>query len=210
MCADYGQEPTARGALLGKDSGGEYYCFFPMPHHRRVQLKLVNRTILSLKLSASVLHDGHIKPDADLRRFRATWHVGMPMGPDHRDYSGVACRLLNLDGWNNNELLYAHGAGHFVGCSFNIDLRDAPTDRAAGEGDEMFFIDDDPRLTMYGTGTEDYLNDAWGIRGYTGALSGSSIIGEWNVGPQIVGYRFHLPDPIGFSRTGRFTLEHGT
>ncbi len=210
MFADFAQEPVARGLLIGKDLAGEYYCFFPMPHHDRAVLKIVNRTVLPLKLSAALLHEPNEKLDRDLRRFRATWHIGMPFGPDHRDYSGVACRLLNLDGWNNVELLYAHGAGHFVGCAFDIDLRDAPTDRAAGEGDEMFFIDDDPRLTMYGTGTEDYLNDAWGIRGYSGPLSGSAIVGEWNIGPQIIGYRLHLPDPVGFARKGRFTLEHGT
>ena len=34
------------------------------------------------------------------------------------------------------------GAGHFVGCGFSLEMRDSPTDRAAGEADEMFFIED--------------------------------------------------------------------
>jgi Protein of unknown function (DUF2961) len=210
LCADYAQTPVPRTLLIGKDSNGDYYCFFPMPHHDRVHLKLVNKTVLTLKLSAAVLHEPHSSLDRDLRRFRATWHIGMPLGPDHRDYGGVACRLLNLDGANNVELLYAHGAGHYVGASFNVDLRESPTDRAGGEGDEMFFIDDDPQLTMYGTGTEDYVNDAWGVHGYCGPLSGDAILGETYTGPQIIGYRLHVPDPVGFVRKGRFTLEHGT
>ena len=74
----------------------------------------------------------------------------------------------------------------------------------------MFFIDDDPRLTMYGTGAEDYLNDAWGVRGYAGYLSGTATIGEWGNGLQMCGYRLHVPDPIPFTRSGRFTIEHGT
>src|SRR5262249_22874497 len=122
----------------------------------------------------------------------------------------VACRLLNLDGRDNYELLNVRGAGHFVGCGFHIDLREAPTDRAAGEGDEMFFVDDDPRLTLYGTGTEDYINDAWGVRGYEGPLSGDAIAGTWGTDPQLFGYRLHVPDPVPFVRKGRFTLEHGT
>lgn len=210
MFLDYGQDPKPGSLFCGTDSGGEYYCFFPMPHHLRAKIRLVNRTVLKLKVSAKVLHEPAIEIDRDLLRFRATWHIETPFGPEHRDYDGLACRLLNLDGFNNVEFLYAFGAGHFVGCGFLMDTRETPTDRALCEGDEMFFIDDDPRLTMYGTGAEDYLNDAWGVRGYAGYLSGTATIGEWGVNLQMCGYRLHVPDPIPFTRSGRFTIEHGT
>ncbi|MFI5385027.1 MAG: DUF2961 domain-containing protein [Fimbriimonadales bacterium] len=208
MSLDYGQTVKPRSLFVGTDAEGDY-CFFPMPHYNKAQIKLVNRSILPVTVSAAVLHEpGPIEPD--LLRFRATWHIETPFGPDHRDYEGLACRLLNLDGVYNVELLNVFGAGHFVGCGFVIDLRDAPTDRAAGEGDEIFFVDDDWRLTMNGTGTEDYLNDAWGIRGYVGPLSGDAVGGDWGKDPQIYGYRLHVPDPVPFTRRGRFTLEHGT
>ena len=210
MFLDYGQEPAPGSLFCGADSQGEYYCFFPMPHHLRAKIRLVNRSVLGLTVTAQVLHEPAHEIERDLLRFRATWHIETPFGPDHRDYDGLACRLLNLDGFNNVEFLYAFGAGHFVGCSFVMDVRDAPTDRALCEGDEMFFVDDDPRLTMYGTGAEDYLNDAWGVRGYAGYLSGTATMGEWGNGLQMCGYRLHVPDPIPFTRTGRFTIEHGT
>lgn len=208
LCLDYGQDPAARSLFVGSDSEG-YYCFFAMPYYQGAHLRLVNKSILPAKVEVSVLHE-ESAPEPDLLRFRATWHVETPFGPDHRDYEGLACRLLNLDGFNNVEMLNVWGAGHFVGCGFEIDLREAPTDRAAGEGDEIFFIDDDPRLTMNGTGTEDYLNDAWGIRGYVGPLSGDAVGGEFGRDPRIFGYRLHVPDPVPFTRHGRFTLEHGT
>lgn len=210
MFLDYGQSSAPGSLFCGTDPDGAYYCFFPMPHHHRAQLRLVNRSVLPVKVSAQVLHETAEEIDHDLLRFRATWHVETPFGPDHRDYDGLACRLLNLDGINNVEFLYAFGAGHFAGCSFVMDVRDAPTDRALCEGDEMFFIDDDPRLTMYGTGAEDYLNDAWGVRGYAGSLSGTATMGEWGNGLQMCGYRLHVPDPVPFTRSGRFTIEHGT
>jgi len=210
MFLDYGQGRKPGSLLCGTDADGEYYCFFPMPHHLNAKLELVNRTVLNLYLSGQVLHEAADEIDRDLLRFRATWHIETPFGPDHRDYDGLACRLLNLDGFNNVEFLYAFGAGHFVGCSFVMDVRDAPTDRALCEGDEMFFVDDDPRLTMYGTGAEDYLNDAWGVRGYAGYLSGTTTMGEWGDGLQMCGYRLHVPDPVPFTRSGRFTIEHGT
>lgn len=208
MFLDYGQHPRPRSLLLGTDEAG-YYCFFPMPFRSRAKIALANRSILPVSYEAEILSDS--KPPArDAFRFRATWHSVTPFGPDHRDYEGLACRLLNLDGLNNVELLSVDGGGHFVGCGFNVDLRDAPTDRAACEGDEMFFIDDDARHTHNGTGLEDYLNDAWGMRGYMGPLSGDAVIGEWGDGPQLCGYRLHVSDPIPFTRSGRFTLEHGT
>ncbi len=208
---DFGQRPAPRSLFVGTDKEGAYYLFFPMPYVHSARLRLANRSLLPLEgIRVSLLRERMSDPPADLRRFRATWHIETPFGPDHRDYGGVACRLLNLDGRDNYEMLNARGAGHFVGCGFHIDLRYAPTDRAACEGDEMFFVDDDPRLTLYGTVTEDYLNDAWGLRGYGGPLSGDAIQGSWGVDPQLFGYRLHISDCIPFVRKGRFTLEHGT
>jgi hypothetical protein len=210
MFLDYGHEIPPRSLLVGTDAEGMYYCFYPMPYYQRARVRLVNKSVLPVSARVQVLTEDTVEDG--LNRFRATWHIEMPFGPDHRDYEGVACRILNLDGRDNYEMLNARGSGHFVGCGFHVDLRDAPTDRAAGEGDEMFFVDDDPRYTLYGTGTEDYVNDAWGIRGYVGPMSGSGIAGAWgaDVGPQIFGYRLHLADPVPFLRKGRFTLEHGT
>ena len=211
LCLDYGQDRKPRSLFVGTDAEGAFYCFFPMPFAHRAVLRLVNRSIVPIDgIRVQLLLETETEIPPDLFRFRATWHAETPFGPDHRDYGGVACRLLNLDGRDNYELLNVRGGGHFVGCGFHIDLRDAPTDRAAGEGDEMFFVDEDPALTLYGTGTEDYVNDAWGIRGYDGPLSGSAIAGAWGVDPQIFGYRIHAPDPVPFVRKGRFTLEHGT
>ncbi|HLK60703.1 MAG TPA: glycoside hydrolase family 172 protein [Chthonomonadaceae bacterium] len=208
---DFGQRPAPRSLFAGTDAEGAYYLFFPMPYARSASVRLVNRSLLPIEgIRISVLREPLSELPPDLLRFRATWHVETPFGPDHRDYGGVACRILNLDGRDNYELLNVRAAGHFVGCGFHVDLRDAPTDRAAGEGDEMFFVDDDPRLTLYGTGTEDYVNDAWGIRGYGGPLSGSALDGTWGVDPQFFGYRLHVPDCVPFVRKGRFTLEHGT
>lgn len=208
---DYGHARKARSFLLGDRGDGVWYCRFAMPHTQRATFQLVNRSIVPTgPIVIGIAHEAWDAPRPELFRFRATWHEETPFGPDHRDYGGAACRILNLDGRDNYEFLNVRGAGRFVGCGFHVDLRDAPTDRAAGEGDEMFFIDDDPSLTLYGTGAEDYVNDAWGIRGYSGPLSGDDLEGEWGRDPRFFGYRLHLSDSAPFYRKGRFTLEHGT
>jgi hypothetical protein len=211
LCLDFGQSPAPRALLAGTDAEGAYYLRFPMPFSERARVRLVNWSLFDLEgIEVSVLTESLEAVGRDFARFRAVWHIETPFGPDHRDYGGVACRILNLDGRDNYELLNVRGAGHFVGSAFHIDLSDAPTDRAAVEGDEMFFLDDDPRLTHYGTGTEDYLNDAWGVRGYQGPVSGTGMTGSWGKDIQVFGHRLHLSDPIPFVRRGRFTLEHGT
>ncbi len=207
---DFGQRPAPRSLVIGTDASNAYYSLFSMPYHESASLRILNRSMLDVEGIRVDVIDAGGSPAPDLMRFRATWHVETPFGPDHRDYGGVACRLLNLDGRDNYEILNVRAAGTFVGCGFHADMRDSPTDRACCEGDEMFFIDDDPRLTHYGTGAEDYLNDAWGLRGYGGPISGDVLAGEWGVDPQLYGFRLHLSDAIAFARKGRFTLEHGT
>jgi|GEM_PF-1527768 len=205
---NFGQDPSPRSALLGSDDDGRY-CFLPMPFQTRTRLCVRNEWIVSVGVDYQLLIEDLPEPNYDLLRFRATWHHETPFGPDHRDYNGLACRLLNLSGHENMELLYVHGAGHFVGCGFSYDLTNSPTDRAAGEGDEMFFIDDDPELTHYGTGLEDYTNDAWGMSGFTSPFAGDAK-GEGFSDAHLYGYRLHIADPIPFVRKGRFTFEHGT
>jgi hypothetical protein len=62
------------------------------------------------------------------------------------------------------------------------------------------------------TGTEDYFNAAWGFpsgayagpyHGITLAASIQEHFGTWSL------YRFHIEDPVRFTRSLRFTIEHG-
>ena len=58
---------------------------------------------------------------------------------------------------------------------------------------------------MWGTGNEDYVNDAWGFHPVITPLSGGK-----QMPGSFVGYRFHISDCIPFSRKIAFTLEHGS
>src|SRR5947209_17398244 len=122
-----------RTLFSGADDLG-YYLFFPMPYRERARISIRNRSVLPIELKTWVDNRPPDRLPDNHRRFRATWHTETPFGPDHRDYCGVACRILNLDGRDNYEFLNVRAGGHFVGCGFHADLREAPTDRAAGEG----------------------------------------------------------------------------
>jgi hypothetical protein len=89
------------------------------------------------------------------------------------------------------------GRGHFAGL-----VMDRPGHM---EGDDRFYIDDEPEPSIHGTGTEDFFNFAWGLS-HTGSLALHGIVPE-ATGP--VGYRFHLPAGVPFDKRLRITWEHG-
>jgi hypothetical protein len=113
----------------------------------------------------------------------------------------------------NHKILHAKGKGQYVGCHLNIDNKArAMLLNWPGEGDDMIFIDDDVgrEPTLFGTGTEDYVNTAYGPRKeYNAPYHG--IIKEG--GPFWIGkityYRYHIPDPIPFEKEILVTIERG-
>jgi len=61
---------------------------------------------------------------------------------------------------------------------------------------------------LHGTGSEDYLNQAWGMQDNAFLFNGSSIH-EQNTGGYQTSYVFHLTNPVRFRRSIRATIEHG-
>ena len=81
-----------------------------------------------------------------------------------------------------------------------------------GEGDDMIWIDGDMggEPTLYGTGTEDYVNTAFSPREkfsapYHGVIKG----GRRNWVGKITYYRYHVQDPIPFQKEIKVSIEHG-
>lgn len=204
---DFGQGIDNLHSLLAGFWKDSYYCYFPMPFRNRATLSLENRGLLSIKdIKFKVRYACQNNIADNLGYFKAFYHHESPFGHNHLDYWGIVMNIPNLDGVDNYKILQTRGHGHFVGCAFKVDLSDCPTSRSGGEADEMFFIDNNPKLTHYGTGNEDFVNDAWGFHPADKALSGGSPIktrGFW-------GYRLFIADCIPYQKEARFTLEHGT
>jgi hypothetical protein len=80
-----------------------------------------------------------------------------------------------------------------------------------GEGDDMFFIDGEPwPPRLHGTGTEDYVNMAWcPTQVYCAPYHGLILGGGDNWKGKITYYRYHIQDPVHFTRSIRATIEHG-
>lgn len=104
-------------------------------------------------------------------------------------------------------LPHLSGRGRFLGTNIGvITNRDEYFNTWWGEGEVKIYLDGDSDLpTLAGTGTEDYVGTAWGQGEYAHLYQGSPIADEgrglWAF------YRYHLPDPVYFTRDVRVTMQ---
>jgi hypothetical protein len=97
------------------------------------------------------------------------------------------------------------GRGHYVGTIQSVHAMSAGW---YGEGDDFFFIDGEAEPSLRGTGTEDYFCDAWGFREQDGPFYGTPLWEGMNAGDRGTAYRFHITDPVVFTKSLRVEIEH--
>ncbi len=109
--------------------------------------------------------------------------------------------------WKNNYvILETKGRGHYLGCNLSVTNFQGTW---WGEGDDMIWVDGykwPPDL--HGTGSEDYLNQAWGMQPNAFLRNGSSIHESHTNGYQ-TSYVHHLENPVRFQQAIKVTIEHG-
>jgi hypothetical protein len=103
------------------------------------------------------------------------------------------------------EVLSVQGRGHYVGTVLSV-IQNEPG--WFGEGDERIYVDGERAPRIEGTGTEDYFNDAWSLRVAEGPYAGVPVAEGTDLGARMTAYRWHVADPIPFTRSLRFDLEH--
>ena len=125
--------------------------------------------------------------------------------------------LLFHAGWRPREIVRTRpfrdwhvagieGEGHLVGTLLNVEN---PPDAAWwGEGDEKIYVDGETFPGLFGTGTEDYFGYAWSTpERFEHAYHAQTATAGTGFGGLYSMNRFHVLDPIPFSRALRFDLE---
>jgi hypothetical protein len=97
------------------------------------------------------------------------------------------------------------GTGQYVGTVCSVLQSEVGW---FGEGDDMFYVDGEKTPRIEGTGTEDYFNDAWGLRVTDGPWTGTPVSEGEGVGARLAGYRWHVPDPVPFTKSIKVQIEH--
>ena len=105
----------------------------------------------------------------------------------------------------NYEFLSIRGTGHYMGTVLSVIQTEVGW---FGEGDDLFYVDGAKHPQIYGTGSEDYFNEGWGLRDFSGPWNGSPVAEGELTGARLSAYRWHVPDPIPFTKSLWAGIEH--
>jgi hypothetical protein len=188
--------------------------FFVMPYQKHARITVTNDGLDKVdSFYFNIDYRSCSKPlPADTLYFHAQYRQATPAHGWTNDWTSNGDPKVNdrpnLSGEDNYVWLEARGQGHYVGVTMSI-LQNQ--DGWWGEGDDMFFVDGEPRPSINGTGSEDYFQGAWGFGSHSFGydLYGAPVKGSELAGSRTSVYRFHLDSPIPFTRSLRATIEHG-
>jgi hypothetical protein len=164
-------------------------CYWPMPFRKSARITVSNESDKKcLAFFYYIDWQKHASLSPDTAYFHAMYR---------QEYPCVMGR--------NYLLADIVGRGHYVGTIQNV----CHTGNGwYGEGDDFFFIDGEQEPSLRGTGTEDYFCDAWGFREQDGPFYGTPLWEGGKAGARGTAYRFHIPDPIVFTKSLRAEIEH--
>ncbi len=221
------------------DQGCALNAYVPMPFRERVLVELVNESDEPHRQYFHIdFERGPVAAEAGY--FHAEFRRENPFGGWGPDISvnSPEANIANKErlAWDNNYvILDTKGRGHYLGCNLSVANFQGGW---WGEGDDMIWVDGykwPPDL--HGTGSEDYLNQAWGMQDNAFLRNGSSIFEHtpsWEGSPSRspaegslhargapsrspaegscgyqTSYVHHLENPVRFQREIKVTIEHG-
>lgn len=171
-------------------------CYWPMPFKKHAVITVTNegtQAVGAFYYNFDYRLDN--KPQRDVRYFHTQYRNYFP--------APVGKPLTITE---------VKGAGHYVGTVVTVL---ANSDGWWGEGDDNFYVDGDAKPAISGTGSEDYFCGAWdfgrvfqtpyfGVTFYDNPDKGGEKRGIQNTV-----YRWHIEDPVPFTKSLLFTMEHG-
>jgi len=187
----HGFERGVKSLMIRDSSDGRARnSYWPMPFQKSCRVTITNegrRRVANLYYHV----DWEKLPSlpANTPYFHARYRQALPAPADGKPY----------------EFLKVAGKGHYVGTVLSVVQAEAGW---FGEGDDFFWVDGEKYPSIEGTGSEDYFNDAWGLHVDDGPYYGVTVADGTGLGSRMTAYRWHLVDPIPFSKSLKFEIEH--
>lgn len=164
-------------------------CFWEMPFRKHAKVTVTNDSN-AYRTDSFYYYLDWRKYDAlpdDIAYFHAQYRQQAPAEP------------------GNYTILDTKGRGHYVGTVYSVLQTEIGW---FGEGDDFFFVDGEEVPSLRGTGTEDYFGDAWGFRTFETPYFGVPVWEGYYAGDRVSAYRWHIKDPIPFTKSLKVTIEH--
>ncbi|MBM3495069.1 MAG: DUF2961 domain-containing protein, partial [Armatimonadetes bacterium] len=185
-------DPAIRSLLVGTDDDTSY-CYLPMPFDRSARVELVSerRSGAPIPVEAEVIWTDAPRR-ADEGRFYAVWRRENPTT------LGEPFTFVR-----------AEGHGHLVGVALQAQGLE-PGSTPFFEGDDQATVDG--KLSVHGTGSEDYFNGGWyDVPGRWDGRRSLPLSGCMDYRKHLgrsAGFRFLLPDPLVYHKSLHFAIEH--
>jgi len=187
----HGFERWVKSEMIRASSDGRARnSYWPMPFAKSCRITLTNegrRSVDHVYYHVDWQKEKALPPGT--LYFHARYKQELPAPAEKRDY-------VFLD---------VKGRGFYAGTVLSVIQ---PSAGWFGEGDERFYVDGNPEPSIVGTGSEDYFNDAWGLHVVDGPYTGVTVADGTGLGSRMTGYRWHVKDPIPFTKSLRFDIEH--
>jgi D-arabinan exo alpha-(1,3)/(1,5)-arabinofuranosidase (non-reducing end) len=187
----HGFERPVKSLMVRASSDGRARnSYWPMPFRKSCRITLTNE---GRRRVSNVYYHVDWEKLAELpprtAYFHARYRQALPAPADGKPY-------VFLD---------VKGRGFYVGTVLSVVQAEAGW---FGEGDEHFFVDGEKTASIEGTGSEDYFNDAWGLHVEDGPYTGVPVADGTGLGSRMTAYRWHLTDPVPFTKSLYFEIEH--
>jgi hypothetical protein len=185
--------------------------YVPMPFKKRALVELINESDETHYQYFYVDYELNDSVQDDLGYFHAEFRRENPFGGwgPEITVNWPEANAVNKErrAWEDNYvILNTKGAGHYIGCNLSVTNFQGSW---WGEGDDMIWVDGykwPPDL--HGTGSEDYLNQAYGMQPNAFLRNGTTIHEKDTHGYQ-TSYVHHLENPVRFTKEIKVTIEHG-
>ena len=184
----HGRLSSFDSEYLTVDRGG-LNCYFPMPFMNKARLVVHNES------DTEVVHFF----------YQVDYTIGDEVSVETPYFHSQFRRVLNTTMYEDYVILDGvEGKGRFVGASMGVVDRFHGKNVWWGEGEVKMYIDGDTDFpTICGTGSEDYVGSAWGLKEFHARYFGAPLIKD----QYISYYRFHVLDPIYFSADLKVTVQ---
>lgn len=189
--AGFGLRRELKSVPVQVETGDGYNCYWPMPFFKRGVITITNESQKNIR---SFYY--HIDYTEEEKLSQKTAYFCAQYKNEFPEKTGSDYLILD-----------AEGEGHYVGTVMSARSR---SPFWFGEGDAKFYVDGDEKPTIQGTGTEDYFLMAWGLNETNFPYFGCTYMSTdfEDLGTEYCLYRWHIADPVRFTKSLRFEIEH--
>lgn len=185
----HGRTAPFESALVSMPEGKGFNSYFLMPFAKKAKLTVCNE----------------MGEDAGMFFYQVDYTVGDSVTADTPYFHTQFRRVPNTTLTQDYVILDGvKGKGRYLGVNLGIVDRFAGKGVWWGEGEVKMYIDGDEQWpTICGTGSEDYAGSGWGLGTFNHLYMGAPFMKD----PFVSFYRFHVKDPVYFSKEIKVTIQ---